>query len=437
MTLLLRSVPVGIYLLILLRLSWTSSSYYDGRGYGGRASCNRDESRSTVGAGPTTTTTTCLPVDTTSDIFEQILKEDYEGMDSSILPNCVAALKDRGAHRCWHKHSTFLDHLLGVHHILRLWGQGRVIGRVGLLHSAYSNSYVNLALYDPTSERAIMQDMVGTQAESLVYLFCIIDRQQVVVNTLLRQGFIPKEGLSVPHLRSPGETVFLSAETLRMLLVFTMADTADQYFGWQDQLFGGGGIDGSMIIPGQDIAERHDSRAIWPGISKPGLWMSYVSDLGRVVRTFDADWPSANSSGAELREGDQTLDIPPVFDSATQTLSVEDEAEARDLYWSIVAGRVDGGNVVATLEACCEKNPWAFEPLVVLAQAYLHRNDYDTALIATNKAMDLQRQWGTAWDKRLSFGAWVSWTRVLHQRAMERLPWPENSWDVNNFGLVK
>jgi hypothetical protein len=74
---------------------------------------------------------------------------------------------------------------------------------------------------------------------------------------------------------------------------------------------------------------------------------------------------------------------------------------------------------------------------VVLAQTNLHRNDYDAASIAASKALDLQRQWGTAWDKRLSFGAWVSWTRVLHQRAMERLPWPENSWDVNNFGLVK
>jgi ribulose bisphosphate carboxylase small subunit len=365
-------------------------------------------------------------------VLEQILADDYEGMDPSVLPNSIRGLKARGAHRCWHKHSTFLDHLLGVHNILRLWGQGHIIGRVGLFHSAYSNSYVNLALFDPSTERDLMRELIGNQAEDLVYMFCIINRQEVVVNTLLRQGFIPKDGLYLPHLRNPDENVFLSAETLRMLVVFTMADTADQYFGWQDQLFGGGGTEGSMIIPGQDLIVRHDSKAIWPGVSKPGLWMSYISDLGKVARTFDPSWRTS-----EIND-DQTLDVPPVFESGTQTLTVNDEAAARDLYWNVVTGEVnDDDEIVATLQACHAKNPWAFEPLVMLAQKYLHRNDYDAAMEAATRALDLQHQWGTAWDKRLAFGAWVSWTRVMYQRAEERKPWPANSWEVNNFGLVR
>lgn len=370
-----------------------------------------------------------------ADVLEQILADNYEAMDPLVLPNSVTALKGRGAHRCWHKHSTFLDHLLGVHNILRLWGQGKIIGRVGLFHSAYSNSYVNLALYDPSTERSEMQELIGSEAEDLVYMFCIINRQEVVVNTLLRQGFIPKEGLYVPHLRNPEEKIFLSAETLRMLVVFTMADTADQYFGWQDQLFGGGGNDGSMIIPGQDLSERHDSKALWPGVSKPGLWMSYISNLGKVARTFDPGWRTSTATN-----DDQTLDVPPVFESGTQTLSVSDEAAARDLYWSVVTGEVsddDDEVVVATLQACHAKNPWAFEPLVLLAQKYLHRNDYATALEFASRALELQHQWGTAWDKRLAFGAWVAWTRVIYQRAEDEKPWPVNSWEVNNFGLVR
>lgn len=369
-----------------------------------------------------------------ADVLEQILADDYAAMDPSVLPKSMVSLKSRGAHRCWHKHSTFLDHLLGVHNILRLWGQGKIIGRVGLFHSAYSNSYVNLALYDPSTERSEMQELIGKEAEDLVYMFCVINRQEVVVNTLLRQGFIPKEGLNVPHLRKPDETVFLSAETLRMLVVFTMADIEDQYFGWQDQLFGGGGNEGSMIIPGQDFAKRHVSNAIWPGMSKPGLWMSYVSSLGKVARTFEPSWRTL-----QVSNDDRTLDVPPVFANGTQTLSVMDEAEARDLYWSVISGDVSGDDdeIVATLQACCAKNPWAFEPLVMLAQKYLHRNNYDAAMEAAARALDLQHQWGTAWDKRLAFGAWVSWTRVMYQRAEERKPWPENSWDVNNFGLVR
>ena len=374
------------------------------------------------------------PTSSSSVLLEQILANDYEQLDAVALPHSVAALKERGAHRCWHKHSTFLDHLLGVHHTLRLWGQGAVIGRVGLFHSAYSNSYVNLALFDPVTERNTMRDLIGAEAEELVYLFCIIDRQQVVVNTLLRQGFIPEAGLYVPHLRNPDERVFLSAETLRMLVVFSMADTSEQYFFWQDELFGGGGSQGSMIIPGQDHADRHDSTTLWPGLSKPGLYLNYISDLGRVARTFRRD----NDNNKNEDDPTRIFDFPPIFANCTQSISVEEEKRARDLYWSVVSGEIsDDDAVIATLQACHKSNPWIFEPLVMLLQKFLHRNDYDAAVRVAEQALDLQQQWGTAWDKRLSFSAWVSWTRVLHQRAQNRQPWPSNSWDVNNFGLVR
>jgi hypothetical protein len=56
--------------------------------------------------------------------FELILAEDYDELDGRVLTTSIRALKQRGAHRCWHKHSTFLEHLVGVHDILRLWGQG-------------------------------------------------------------------------------------------------------------------------------------------------------------------------------------------------------------------------------------------------------------------------------------------------------------------------
>jgi len=367
-------------------------------------------------------------------LFESILAEDLSSLDPT-LPGSVEELKKRGAHRCWHKHSTFLDHLLGVHHILRLWGQGQTIGRVGLFHSAYSNSYVNLALFDPNTEaeRKVMQRMVGPVAEDLVHLFCIIDRQAVVVDTLLKQGFIPVEGLHVPHLRNANETVYLSPETLRMLLVFTMADISDQYFGWQDRLFGGEEMVNSMLLP-METPSSHESTTIWPGLSQPGLWMSYTSALGEVTRTFQAE-----TSTDQAENGDERMsDIPPVFDNCTKTLSREDEARARDLYWKVIMGDIqEVTDVITTLEECIQYNPWAFEPHVVLSQKYLHQNNFDAGEKAALRALELQRQWGTAWDKRLSFPAWVAWTRVMLQRAQDRLPWPSNSWDVNNFGLVR
>jgi hypothetical protein len=362
-----------------------------------------------------------------SNLFDYILADDYDKIDSLVLINSIQTLKERNAHFCWHKHSTFLDHLLGVHHILRLWQQGHIIGRVGLFHSAYSNSYVNLALFDVRTERPIMQQLIGTDAEQYVYLFCIIDRQDVVVNTLLSQGYIPNDGLYVQHLRLPNETVYLSANTLHLLLVFSMADTADQYFGWQDTLFGGGGIHGSMILPGQDHPDRHRTKALWPGMSKPGVWMSYVSDLGRVARTFQSSKNTTTS----------IVNVPPVFDNGTKSISVLDEQEARDLYWSVVTEEVyDENDILSTLIACTNKNPWIFEPLVMLAQVYAHRDEYDIAIQYATLALRIQSQWGTAWDKRLSFKAWVAWTRVILQRAQEHKPWPNNAWEVNNFGYV-
>ena len=45
--------------------------------------------------------------------------------------------------------------------------------------------------------------------------------------------------------------------------------------------------------------------------------------------------------------------------------------------------------------------------------------------------------WVTNWDKRMSFLAWVAWTRVLHQRAVDEEHWPTDSWKLLNLGLVK
>jgi hypothetical protein len=79
------------------------------------------------------------------------------------------------------------------------------------------------------------------------------------VNQLLSTGSIPEAGISVKHLRDPYVKVHLNADVLRMLLVFTMADVADQYFGWQDLLFGG-----TMLVPDADDTMKHFSQALWP-----------------------------------------------------------------------------------------------------------------------------------------------------------------------------
>ena len=370
--------------------------------------------------------------------LELILADDYKTLDPT-LPNSIAEIKKRGGHRCWHKHNTFIDHLLGVHNILHLWGENEIAGRVGLLHSAYSNSYVNLALFDPNDaeEREVMKRLIGEEAEEIVHLFCIIDRQSIVVDTLLKNGVIPQDGLDVPHLRDEDVTVHLTAEILRLLLIFTIADISDQYFGWQDDLFGGAGINtgtearwtNSMLLPGEDDLSQHHSQSLWPGPSRPGLWMSYASQLCKVVKTFQN-----TTSSATL---DRNTIVPPIFDYCSEILTRENEMMAIDLYWEVInSGPISSEEVIEKLESAAALNPWFFESQVLLAQKYLHMNDNVKAKVATERALGLQRDWGTSYDKRMSFPAWVAWTRVLYARAVQNEGWPTNSWDVNNFGMV-
>jgi hypothetical protein len=269
------------------------------------------------------------------------------------------------------------------------------------------------------TEREQLQQWIGLEAEAIVYLFCTMDRHHVVIYTLLKNGHIPPEGLEVPHLRLLDQTVFLSPELLQLLLLFTMADVADQNFGWQDTLFGTD--DTTSMFSINDDLEQHQTHKLWPGISKPGLWMSYMSDLCRVAKTFD----------------NPNRHLPPVFDHCTKTVSRANDALARDYYWSVISEEVTGyEETVEALTKCHQANPWVYEPLTLLGQKYLETSQFELARQVTEEALELQRTWGTNWDKRMSFVAWVAWTRVLHQRAVDQEAWPTNSWKVLNLGLV-
>ena len=200
-----------------------------------------------------------------------------------------------------------------------------------------------------------------------------------------------------------------------------------------------------MILPGYDanINDRHNTKALWPGLSRPGLWMSYVSQLGSVARTYhrhhhnDNDHNSSSNPSRIAQMDDNVSIRPPVFESGTQTISPHDEVIARDLYWSVIDGTIrDETEIIVTLQTCIERNPFIFEPLVLLSQVYAHANDYNRTIVYAHRAMELQEQWGIAWDKRMSFAAWVAWTKVLWQRAQQSLPWPTNAWEVNNLGYV-
>ena len=84
--------------------------------------------------------------------LETILLGKWGELDGCI-PGVLRVLEERRAPLCWHKHGSFAEHLKGTAMTLTLWGAPEAVVRCALIHSAYSNSYVNLSLFSATQDR--------------------------------------------------------------------------------------------------------------------------------------------------------------------------------------------------------------------------------------------------------------------------------------------
>nr|DAD35923.1 TPA_asm: hypothetical protein HUJ06_006563 [Nelumbo nucifera] len=381
------------------------------------------------------------------------LRGELESVDPK-LPALVAVLRSVGAGECWHKHGSFLEHLVDMYKILKLWNAPDCVALCGLFHSAYSNSYVNLAIFDPSTGRDTVCDLVGEAAERLIHLFCIVPRQPLIHDDLLfhytdqdlvehlkhsenslrnakekgvfnrdecwrkkLQSLVPAEGIVVKHIKT-GEDVLVSRRVVATFLLMTIADFSDQLFGFQDTLFDNS--DGRLEFSGNNYA-----LGLWPGDGKPGLWMNSLSRMGALYSLI-------------VREEEIELVIPPVFENCTKVLDAEEQIVARDLYWEAVCegSKVGLERVEELLLRCVEKNPFIGEPHLVLGQVYLAKGRFHEAETEAEKGLRLMLEWGSPWDKRMSWEGWIAWARVLLMKAKES-SWPQTSWGILNLGLVR
>jgi hypothetical protein len=354
-------------------------------------------------------------------LVKNLLREDYEKIDLEV-PKLIKILCSQGASECWHKHGTFKAHLFQVWSILSLWNQSKAIARCGLFHSAYSNSYVNLAIFKANTDRELVKNMIGEEAEEFVYQFCVIPRHELIIEECLKKIHensswrIPREGLIVKHIKT-GEDIHVSKKLIGIFLILTMADFCDQFYEWQDNLFEN--TDGKFIFKGNNFT------SLWPGTGKPGLWMSALSKMGILVR--------------DCYESFNEIVIPPVFDHCTKILTEESERTARDLYWSVIYNHTEKekhDEAITKLKKAIELNPWFGEPLVLLSQILIQRGNYEEAEKYAKQALNLFIQWGTTYDKRISWEGWIAWTRVLIQNSRKKY-WPTTSFGVLNLGLVQ
>jgi hypothetical protein len=354
---------------------------------------------------------------------EAILRRDWAQLDEDA-PAMLAHLERSPAALVWHKCGTFEDHLVNVWAILCAWRQPRHCARLGLFHSAYGNSFVAMRIFDASRERGELAVLLGERAESLVFNFCSVDRQQLE-NLVLREGTIRSAGYELTNIRGGGGTdsvIKVTQADAAEMLVETMADYAEQSFGWQSDLEasaaaeaagGGGGGGGGGVGAG----------TLWPGAMAPTLRLGTVSRFGAALR----------KSGAldEAR-------LPPCFDACRAVLGAAEELEARDLYWGVVGGASGGDRAacVAQLARSSLLNPWVGEPHVLRAQLLLAEGAWAEARAAAALGLQALELWATAWDKRMPWPAWVNWARVLGLQASAR-QWPQAHGGLESLGATE
>ncbi|KAE9452156.1 hypothetical protein C3L33_15945, partial [Rhododendron williamsianum] len=396
------------------------------------------------------------------------------------LPSLISLLRSVGANECWHKHGTFLHHLLNIHRILTLWNSPAAVALCGLFHSAYSNSYVNLAIFDPaTTGREDVRRHVGAEAERLIYMFCVVPRQPLIHDDLLfryadaelvedlgasevsvrnakesgvfdeeegwrkkLESIVPKDGVVVKHIKT-GEDVLVSRRLVAVFVMMTIADFSDQLFGFQDVLFEN--FNGRLEFSGNDVAG-----GLWPGDGKPGLWMNSLSRMGAIYNLIvreeqillekrRREKSGGGDEGVVIEAGrDEEIElvVPPVFDGCTRVLDAGEQIIARDMYWEAVNCSAGLERAEELLVGCIAKNPFIGEPHVVLSQVYLSSGRFEEGEREAVKGLTLLLEWGSPWDKRMSWEGWIAWARVLLMKAKER-SWPHTSWGILNLGLVK
>ncbi|KAG6601972.1 hypothetical protein SDJN02_06719, partial [Cucurbita argyrosperma subsp. argyrosperma] len=397
------------------------------------------------------------------------LRGELEKVNTN-LPSLISVLRSVGAGECWHKHGTFLDHLVDIYRILKIWKAQEPVCLCGLFHSAYSNSYVNLAIFDPSTGRDIVRGHVGEAAERLIHLFCIVPRQHLIHDDLLfrysdselvdhlkvseaslknavenghfnddetwrkkLQSILPADGITVKHIKT-GEDVMVSRRVVAIFLMMTIADFSDQLFGFQDLLFENS--NGRLEFTGNNYT------SLWPGNGKPGLWMNSSSRMGAIyslIAREEAIFIAQRKRNGELglkteRDEDLDLVIPPIFSNCTRILDAEDQITARDSYWEGICKTSE--RTEELLLRCVEKNPFVGEPHVALAQLYLGKGRFEEAEKEAEEGVRLMLEWGSAWDKRMPWDGWIAWGRVLLMKAKERT-WTNTSWGILNLGLVR
>ena len=108
---------------------------------------------------------------------------------TSLQPDRLAWLVARGADRIAHLSGNLLEHLQRTARRLEAWGADPVLVAAGLCHAAYGTQGFPTALLR-LDERAALRELLGHEAEAIVYAYCACDRAHALAGSCeLRDRF--------------------------------------------------------------------------------------------------------------------------------------------------------------------------------------------------------------------------------------------------------
>ena len=131
----------------------------------------------------------------------------------------------------------------------------------------------------------------------------------------------------------------------------------------------------------------------------PDLWVSGASQWGR--------WAKSLVERA-----------PPVFDHCDAVVSPTAERAALEAYGRALPHVVDHpAAAAAEVLAAAARLPWVAEPVLLAGYCALRCGQWVDAFQYAERARTLLAQWGTAWDKRLTYEQWTATAVAIADRA--------------------
>jgi len=270
-----------------------------------------------------------------------------------LLNECGAAGLSHGPTR------SLRDHLIGTGKILSHWGQPAEVIAGGMLHSIYSTDIYRQRLL-PLTGRDSVARAAGASAERLAYLFGVLRRESFFQVVERVAGTAWRE-LEVDCHQGPAQ-VAIPRRRAGNLLVIYMANQAEQTHA-------------------ADLG--------------PGLWLSAVSRLAALAKPL-------------------VKRPPPVFDSCSAQISSHDERAALGVYnRGLALLEQNSGRAGAEFARAAARLPWVAEPAVLLSYTMVLKSAWIDGFQYATAALRRLDEWGTAWDKRLSFEEWRAAAHAL------------------------